>query len=780
MKNKYMVYMKKTVAAFMSVAMMAGLAGCSEDKKSVAADEMALAANESDEDGLTDVISKSLGLGSQTDADKEETVYLISDANGSVRETIVSEWLKNPEGKDELKDVSDLTDIENVKGDETFEQDGKKVTWQAGGNDIYYQGKSDETAPVFVKATYYLDGSEIAPDQLAGKQGHVKIRYEYKNEAKEDGVYAPFIMATGMILDIESFSNVSGTNAKIISDGSRYIVLGYGMPGMTESLNLDKQDIELPDYFEVEADTTDFQLGMTITLASIENLGSEKDIDLSDVENQVNELTGEYRSGISKLADGIKEYTGGVEKVADGTAKVSAGTDTLYNGVGALNTGVKDAASGADTLAQGAGQLNDGAKKLSEGTGSAYAGAKQISDGAAELNSAVQAVELPDVSKMDTGEVDDETKASIKTTAESYLGGTDTAQYVGGTLSNAITNAVTNSVTSSTVGQVVAYKTQGDAAVQTAAQTAAQNQAATAQAAAQAEAQTAAANYAADAQTTAVALAQSIYGDTFDPTDPAQQAVIAQMTQAIAGAYGTGYGTGYGTAYCTGYGQGYAAEYIQYLTEFNSFSEQLNKEFQGQQFNSDVSSAVTNVANAYAMAGSKVTLNKVGDQINGFSTKLDSLKAGTQKLADGSSSLTNGLGQLNTGASELANGTDALSTGAKQLGDGMGKLKEGTDTLYTGVGDLRTGIHTLKAGTDTLVKNNGALNGGAQELGSATDKIIDKLNETEDGVNDFVDNVNKVKSVGRSYQSFGGMSGDMTGKTKFIIKIDAVETDLGE
>ena len=47
-----------------------------------------------------------------------------------------------------ITDKSDLTDIENVKGDETFKQDGKTVKWNADGNDIYYQGKSDKELPV--------------------------------------------------------------------------------------------------------------------------------------------------------------------------------------------------------------------------------------------------------------------------------------------------------------------------------------------------------------------------------------------------------------------------------------------------------------------------------------------------------------------------------------------------------------------------------------------------------------------------------------------------------
>lgn len=71
--------------------------------------------------------------------------------------------------KDTLEDASTLKDIENVKGDETFTQSGNKVTWQADGNDIFYQGTSESELPVTQKLTYYLDGKEVTPEELAWK-----------------------------------------------------------------------------------------------------------------------------------------------------------------------------------------------------------------------------------------------------------------------------------------------------------------------------------------------------------------------------------------------------------------------------------------------------------------------------------------------------------------------------------------------------------------------------------------------------------------------------------
>ena len=95
--------------------------------------------------------------------EKEETVYVKADAEGNTQTVIVSDWLKNKKKSAEIKDATDLNDIENVKGDETFQKGGKhSITWDANGNDIYYQGKTDKELPVSMQVTYYLDGKEIS------------------------------------------------------------------------------------------------------------------------------------------------------------------------------------------------------------------------------------------------------------------------------------------------------------------------------------------------------------------------------------------------------------------------------------------------------------------------------------------------------------------------------------------------------------------------------------------------------------------------------------------
>ena len=147
-----------------------------------------------------------------------------------------------------LKDSSSLTDISNVKGNETFSQNGTDMSWNTSGQDIYYQGKTDKKLPVSMKITYKLDGKEIAAKDLPGKSGKVEIHVQYTNNSKQtktiqgkkETIYTPFVMVTAMILSNDNFSNVEIDNGRVINEGSNNIVVGIGMPGLADSLDLDK------------------------------------------------------------------------------------------------------------------------------------------------------------------------------------------------------------------------------------------------------------------------------------------------------------------------------------------------------------------------------------------------------------------------------------------------------------------------------------------------------------------------------------------------------------
>ena len=131
------------------------------------------------DDILSDILNNRV-THNTSDVDKEETVFVMGDANGANDKVVVTDWLKNKDGASTIDDASNLKDITNLKGDETYKTSGDKIVWAANGKDIHYQGTATAKPPIDVKVTYYLDDKEIAPKDLAGKSGHVKIRFDYK------------------------------------------------------------------------------------------------------------------------------------------------------------------------------------------------------------------------------------------------------------------------------------------------------------------------------------------------------------------------------------------------------------------------------------------------------------------------------------------------------------------------------------------------------------------------------------------------------------------------
>lgn len=340
------------------------------------------------------------------DAEKIETVYVKSDAEGSPKNVLVSDWLRNYKGSDKIEDATSLTDIQNVKGNEKYEKgSGDKITWNADGNDIYYQGKTSKELPVGVKVSYKLDGKDISPADLAGKSGHVTIRFDYTNTAKEkinvngseENISVPFAMISGMILPSDKFTNINVTNGKVVSDANSNIVMGVALPGLKDALKLDSskltdlgvnEDKTIPEYVEITADTSDFDLGLTMTLASSDVLSDLGFDDFNNataadkIQDDMTKLQDSMKAledGSGKLKDGTKTLKDGTSKLKSGSGTLKAGTKTLKDGTGELKSGINDYTDGVSTLTAGAKELNDkmadlvaGTKRLSDGTNALY------------------------------------------------------------------------------------------------------------------------------------------------------------------------------------------------------------------------------------------------------------------------------------------------------------------------------------------------------------------------------------------------------------------------
>ena len=311
---------------------------------------------------------------------KEETVYSKLDTNGKSYQTVVSDHIKNTEYLEEIKDLSDLLEIENLSEDNTYTQNGNVIVWNAKGKDIYYNGKSEKELPIEVKMTYTLDGKEISPEELSGKSGKLNIKIEYTNKAKHyveiDGqyveMYTPFVIFAGTYFKNETVQNVKVTTGKAVDDGSKTIVIGMALPGLQTSLGLDKDTFEIPENIEIEMDVTNYEQSSIITFVT------PKIIDKEDF-NILDELDTLY-SSVDTLQSSMDQIEEGANALSEGTALYSENYNTFNSAIGMLNDGTTTLKENYETFNNGVQTANEGAKQLNEGMQQLNTAAESIKD----------------------------------------------------------------------------------------------------------------------------------------------------------------------------------------------------------------------------------------------------------------------------------------------------------------------------------------------------------------------------------------------------------------
>lgn len=329
---------------------------------------------------------------SDEEKDKTETVYAKADADGTVNEVTVNTVLKNKNEK-KIQDYSNLTDIKNIKGDEEYtKQSDGTILWDNQGEDIEYEGKSSEQLPVTVQISYFLDDKEISPKELAGKSGLLKIRFDYENHTKEETnvngkkveLPVPFAAISALLLSEDNATNIEVKNGKVISLDGQNLIIGYACPGLAKNLNLSDseltKDIELPEYVEVTADVTDFELDFTATVFSsglLSDLDEENLDDLdetSDNMDKIQEASGKLKDGSGKLLDGMKTYDEYMKQYLSGVDSLKEGVDVLKSGMQVLNENKTALGSGAQALTDGLCQFSNSLSAISFGNASGQSG----------------------------------------------------------------------------------------------------------------------------------------------------------------------------------------------------------------------------------------------------------------------------------------------------------------------------------------------------------------------------------------------------------------------
>ena len=266
---------------------------------------------------------------------KDESVYSKLDNNGIAYQTIVSNHLKNTEKSELLKDISDLMNIENVSGNQEYEEDNGRLIWKAEGEDIYYQGNSKKELPIECKISYKLDGQEISKEDIIGKSGFAKVIFEFTNKeqrkttinGKEETMYVPFIVGIGTVIDNEKNKNIEISSGKVIDNGNKTFAFGVALPGMQESLGVDKNTIDIPNSIEISMEAKDFEMNEIYCFAT-PKLIDEDDLELFNKIDKIYDMATELKDGSSKLVEGSQQLSKGAGKLNAGTHELSKELNT--------------------------------------------------------------------------------------------------------------------------------------------------------------------------------------------------------------------------------------------------------------------------------------------------------------------------------------------------------------------------------------------------------------------------------------------------------------------
>lgn len=622
-------------------------------------------------------------LAAEDITEKEETVYVVLEPDGSVRSQTVSAHLHNENGLSGVADRSTLTGIENTHDAAAFTQEGEELRWDTDGTDVYYKGETSRKAPISAKITYELDGREMSPQEIQGKTGHVKLTVALTNhetgsidvDGKSQKVCTPFAAMVAAVLG-EGWTEVSAEHGKITGTGKSQAVGFVCLPGVRECLEeigsdkLTELEDHLLDQVVIEGGVTDFVLP-DILIACATDAGTLKEDGFSGLDKLegLDDGMDGLRQGMDELLDGASRLTEGAAALESGAAALLAGINTLYTGGAQLQSGAAQLQQGAHDLSSGAAQARDGAAALQTGANQLSAGLSDLQNGAGALYGGY--------SQLEAG-------------AASLAAGLNTLTGKGPALTEAVGQVA------GAVGKL--YEAAGPESQL--------------MAGAQAFGSSLTGAASSGAEAAASLPDPSVFApDEAHAADPAYQQLLAAYT----GAYGAAGGMAGGLAELNG-------GYKQVLDGLQQASAGVASLQAGANGAEGLAAGIAAYTQGVAEAASGAAqlqggVGQLGASLPALTGGVDQLIAGSNQLSAGAGSLSQGSATLADGAEQLAQGTDGLAAGASELLGGIQRLAEGASSLHSGTAELRDGASALQDGlerfdSDGIRKLTGAVDAG--------------------------------------------------------------------
>lgn len=661
--------------------------------------------------------------GALAETTKDETVYVLANAEGEAKRVIVSDWLTNPDGEKDLADATTLKDAKAVKGS-AFLKDG--VWYNADGADVYYQGDAEDALPVNLTVSYTLDGEAKTAAEMTGKSGRVTIRVACDVKETKDGVKVPFAALTAALLDNDVFTNIEVTNGKFLDDGDRTVVVGWALPGIQETLKLDAETVTLPEYVEISADAKNFEAPTTLTVVTNE-LFSAVDVDSIDA----TELT----ENINKLKDGMAQLKDGASRLADGVSALKDGAKTLADGATELKNGAEALKEGANPLGDGVSQLNDGATaletgsaQLTEGLNTLTANNEALASGATKLFETVLGI------------------ANTQLSAAMENAPTLTIENYEETLTALIDACSEAGIDKQLHDQVEAVVNQNRAKIEEAVIAKVRETVA-----AQVE------EAVRENVTAQVLAAMDMTPDTYKAAVESGALTDAQKNQIAAAVDAQMKSQEVKAVLTQQTEQTMGSDEIKATIEQN-VNEQVEALTQQNMASKDVQAKhAAALEQGQAAAASLTALKAQLDDYRTFYDGLNAYLAGTAQAANGASELKTGAAQLAAGTEELNGKVPALLEGIGSLSNGMNTLTENLPSLTDGVQQLLDGANELKDGLNTFDEE------GVSKLVSLV----------EDDLADMLDRVKAALNAANAYTTYTSLGENMTGRVRFVWRTDA-------
>lgn len=752
--------------------------------------------------------------------EKTETVYSVLNSDGSISDTIVSSWLHDEDGINNIKETLNLTDVKNIKSNEKPSKDGNTYTWNAKGNDVYYEGTGTKQLPVSVKLRYELDGQEMSAKDMEGKSGHLKLTISFTNNYSEvkniNGksiVIHPSYLAGGMLnMSTGNFTNVKCESGKIVNDGTNEMLAFANIPGLNETLKsagLDKVNNQLgiSDDVTVEADVNNFDLssimvGMTNEIDLASELGEIGSVsELTDGINQLIEADDQLIDGSKQLYDGTTQLKEGIAPLSSAYPQIETLTnafDQLHDGTTTLSTGLNQYTAGVDQLnvvsKQNLYKLSMGATTLNTSLNNKESKSQlnQLVQGSQALDAGIQNLNEQvngDDSMLKPDMVKNLTEA-LKTTNEQVgkLGQVlnDLQDQEGAfvDLSNQITKASENINKLGTLQTSFKEVTDGASAIITADNE--QIKSVDDQLAAIRTKEINALNASIEA------LKKAANAVPEDDTTGAKAKIEEQINalesqKATLGDASSLSVTLKDLSQCQAGIDKIVADSKETLEELNAVYNSSKTDIENLSTKLDEAKKSIEVLN-----GVMKQLNENGITSEEFEKKVNTLKAGVEKLAKNSPALANGVATLANKLNNLGEGLNGLDSGMSQAYTGItqatSQLSDNSDSLRNGAKALNDGTAQLSASkskmselTSGLTKLSDAvdqLNDGAKQLYEGNEQFksegLDQLKEKVDlGVGELEtlqSVMNEIKAMNKEYASYSGAPEGATVTSRYVFR----------